>query len=109
MGSKIPFGQNGENSAVKIKGAVSPAALAIDNTTPVAIGVKALGRVIWLTVTKRDAPTPSAARLRSSETSFKPSSVVLTTVGSINTERAVPPAIALKVLPKRMRVETITP
>ena len=53
-----PCGQKGENKAVKINGAVSPAALAIDNTTPVAIGVKAEGRVIRKIVTNLDAPTP---------------------------------------------------
>ena len=74
--ASTPLGQKGENKAVKMSGAVSPAALAMDSTTPVAIGVKADGRVIRMIVTNLEAPTPSAARRRSSGTSFNPSSVV---------------------------------
>ena len=58
IGLKMPSGQNGENKAVNIKGAVSPAARAMARTDPVAMGVKAAGKVTWEMVTKRDAPTP---------------------------------------------------
>ncbi len=68
------FAQYEENNAVKIRGAVSPAALAMASTTPVAIGVNAAGSVICVIVLKRDAPTPNAPRRRSSGTSFNPSS-----------------------------------
>ena len=89
------FAQYGENNAVKISGAVSPAALAMASTTPVAMGVNAAGNVMRVIVMNREAPTPKAPRRRSSGTSFKPSSVVLMTVGIIRIESANPPATEL--------------
>ena len=84
-----------ENNAVKISGAVSPAARATASTTPVAMGVKAVGTVIRVIVMNREAPTPNAPRRRSSGTNFNPSSVVLMMVGIIKIESARPPATAL--------------
>ena len=94
---------------MKIRGAVSPAALAMASTTPVAIGVKAAGSVTCVIVLKRDAPTPNAPRLRSSGTSFNPSSVVLMTVGIIKIDSAKPPAIALYELPNKILEVTNVP
>jgi hypothetical protein len=50
IGSLIPFGQKLEKRAVKIKGAVSPAARAIAKVTPVRIEGKAAGKTINKTV-----------------------------------------------------------
>jgi hypothetical protein len=58
IGLNTPSGQKGENKAVNMSGAVSPAARAIANTTPVAIGVKAAGRVTLIMVTNLEAPMP---------------------------------------------------
>ena len=102
-----PLGQKYEKSAVKINGAVSPAARATERTTPVAIGVNAIGNVMWAMVTNLEAPTPSAPLRRLSGTSFRPSSVVFITVGNIRIESATPPAMALYELPRMTREETI--
>ena len=92
---------------MNIKGAVSPAALAIPSTTPVAIDLNAEGNVTFNIVVYILAPTPSEAYLNSFGTNFKPSSVVFITVGNINIERAMPPAKPLYILPNKIFVETI--
>ncbi len=96
-----------ENSAVNIKGAVSPAALAIANNMPVEIDLNAAGNVILDIIVNFEAPTPKAALRKSFETNFNASSVVLIIVGSIKIDREMPPAMALYFDPNKILVETI--
>ena len=59
------------------------------------MGEKAEGRVIRTMVTNLEAPTPKAPQRSSLGTNLSASSVVLITVGSIKTDKAMPPAMAL--------------
>ena len=96
MGSNKPLGQNWVNRAVKINGAVSPAARAIARVVPVTIAGKAAGKTILSTVWKLEAPTPTDAQRTSWGTICNASSVVRTIIGSISIARAKPPAKAEK-------------
>src|SRR5262249_31614415 len=79
-------------SAVNSRGAVSPAAPATANMTPVRMAGRAVGSTILQMTWLRVQPIPYAASRVMRDTVFIASSAVSTTVGTINTARATAPA-----------------
>ena len=90
----LPIGQKLLKPAVKSKGAVSPAARATDNITPVRIPGRAVGSMTRRTVCARVAPMPIAASRMCAGTMRIASSEVRMIVGSMSSDKAAAPATA---------------